>query len=117
MQRNVDGACRENEWLLRQEIPSKSRADNLRSSDCQRGGAVMIALEVSIGPDGLTEPVAFARLVRTHLAVDLSEAKRILDELAGRKCVTLGFRDNATRDAFRRDVAALGLLTREPTYA
>jgi hypothetical protein len=89
-----------NEWLLR-----------------QRGGAVMITLEVSIGPDGLTEPVAFARLVRSHLAIDLSEAKRILDELTERKSVTLRFHDHATRDAFCRDVAALGLLIREPTHA
>lgn len=70
-------------------------------------------LEVSIGPDGLSEPVTFARLVRSHLAVDLSAAKRILDDLTERKSVTLCFDDHAAGDAFRGEVSALGLLVRE----
>lgn len=75
----------------------------------------MMTLEVSIGPDGLTEPVTFALLVRSHLAVDLSAAKHILDDLTERKSVTLCFDDHTAGDAFRRDVAALGLLTRKAT--
>jgi hypothetical protein len=73
----------------------------------------MMTLEVSIGPDGLTEPVTFARLLGSRLAIDLSAAKRILDDLTERKSVTLCFDDHTAGDAFRREVAALGLLVRE----
>lgn len=73
----------------------------------------MMTLEVSPSPDGLAEPVTFARLVRAYLAIDLSAAKRILDDLADNKSVTLSFDDHAAGIAFRREVSVLGLLTRE----
>lgn len=78
---------------------------------------VGMSVLVAIGPAGLVAPNAFADLVRTHLGLPSSEAQQALDELTTEKHVVLAFTDRGACEAFRTEVAALGLVARDVVAA